>query len=90
MDDRAHVTNVFNEHNNEVIRRLPGRLLVFEADRVGIRFANSWPTGSRSTTRGQFTEDFENSSPQGSKFFGQVAACSAASQHLDHNRRVKI
>jgi len=32
MDDRAHVTNVFNEHNNEVIRQVPkDRLLVFEA-----------------------------------------------------------
>ena len=32
MDDRAHVTNVFNEHNNKVIRQVPkDRLLVFEA-----------------------------------------------------------
>ena len=32
MEDRAHVTNVFNEHNNEVIRQVPkDRLLVFEA-----------------------------------------------------------
>ena len=31
MEDRAHVTNVFNEHNNEVIRQVPkDRLLVFE------------------------------------------------------------
>jgi hypothetical protein len=32
MDDRAHVTSVFNRHNEDVIKRVPAeRLLVFEA-----------------------------------------------------------
>ena len=70
MDDRAHVTNVFNEHNNKVIRQVPkDRLLVFEAksgwDPLCEFLSQPVP---RSTTRGSIPpRTLENSSPQRSR-----------------------
>jgi len=69
MDDRAHVTSVFNRHNEDVIKRVPAdRLLVFEAKEGWAPLCAflGRPIPETDYPRVNSTEDFRKIFPAGS------------------------